>query len=60
MSAELYENKAKEGFCCGCGRELTGDELYYFGISCNSCEEAWHDELNAGLDSERKKLLGGA
>ena len=51
------------GICLKCGKELTQEEAYYYGDSCDDCERAWCDsieEWRAGGENEYfDKLYGG-
>lgn len=46
--------------CAGCGRQLSYEEVYYYGDKCEGCIRAWHDRIEAwrhgGADPELDQM----
>jgi len=32
-------------YCSDCGKELTLDEIYYYGFRCEKCEDKWFKSI---------------
>lgn len=42
--------------CASCGAALTLEEAHYYGASCEKCEGAWHEDVQAFRRGEREDL----